>query len=169
MYLEAPRQQHYYFAHQFLAEKVSRSPALTVQELSEESGLGYLKTLWVTVGLGAKGPGDEFISADGLGLFPFSIGNESRGVIVEFPEPRGPAEAFFVAILVPADAKPGEKSRYHYITLELSPSRPSRTIMGGWTVGMHANYGAGPEPDLFAFKAAVEAHIKGNTGLVPYS
>ncbi len=150
MLLSKPRLQHYSFAHLFLREKAFRNPATTVDELSREGGSQYLKSLWLTTGLSSKDPNDEFIDPDGIECSPFLIGENHRGVIVQFPKPLGPTEVFFAAIVIPFNAERGDKCSCRYFTLELSSDRPDKTILGEWNGSMHSNCGAGP-PSVWAY------------------
>lgn len=154
-FLDKPRDQHYAFAHVYLRDKALSNPATTVHELSGENSLQYLKILWATEGLRSKAPNDEFIPADGLGCYPFTIADRSRGVIVKLPDPKGPAEAFMVAIVVPIDAEPGDYCSCRYLTLEFSPNRTNRTVLAEWTDGAHFNRGAGPQPNVRHFKNVI--------------
>lgn len=153
--LEKPRDQHYAFAHVYLRDKAFSNPATTVHELVGGNSSQYLKILWKTVGLRTKAPDDEFISAEGLECHPFWIGDQYRAVIIKFPEPLGPAEAFMVAMVIPATAEPGDQCLLRYITLEFSPNRLNRTVLAEWIDGGHVNRGDGPEPEVAAFRSAV--------------
>jgi hypothetical protein len=153
-----PRLQHYYFAHVFLREKVFSKPAATVDVLSEESGSQYLKTLWLTAGLTTKGSDDALIDSDGLECSPFLIGDKHRGVIVQFPKPLVPTEAFFVAIVIPSNARKGDKCSCRYFTLELSAS--DKTVLGEWSdEGLHLNCGPGPPSAQHYFEETVISRV----------
>lgn len=154
-YLKEPRPQHYAFAHLFLRDKAFANPVATVNELSREKGTQYLKILWSTIGHKNKGKNDNFIPPDGLACHPIRVGDRHRGVIVKMPEPLGPAEAYFIAIVIPADALPVERCLCRYYTLELSANWPSETVFCEWTAGAHMNRGSGVPPILDAFKALV--------------
>jgi len=155
-YLESPRQQHYYFAHVYLRDKALGVGATAVEEYWHPKATEHLKIAWVTLGAMHKDRNDAFIPADGVEAHPFTIGTTHKGVIIEFPEPKGPAEAFMTAIVVPADAKPGEKCRVRYFTLELSPPRPHHTTMCEWSDFGHMNLAVDdPPPNIEAFKQAV--------------
>ncbi|MBK7394417.1 MAG: hypothetical protein IPI64_14170 [Chloracidobacterium sp.] len=144
MFLSKPRLQHYLFAHRFLRDKAFGNPAATVDDLSRDGGSQYLKMLWMTTGLTSKDPEDEFIEPDDIACYPFLIGDKYRAVIVEFPEPLGPTEVFFVAIVIPIDAKRGDKCPCQYFTLELSSDGPNDTVLGEWKGSGHLNCGLGP-------------------------
>lgn len=155
-YLESPRQQHYYFAHIYLRDKALGVGATAVEEYWHPKATEHLKIAWVTLGAMHKDRNDAFIPADGVEVHPFTIGATHKGVIIKFPEPKGPAEAFMTAIVVPADAKPGEKCRVRYFTLELSPPRPHHTTMCEWSDFGHMNLVVDdPPPNIEAFKQAV--------------
>lgn len=157
---DAPRAQHYAFAHVYLRDKAFANPVITVNELSREKGNQYLKILWVTVGHRTKEPNDKLIEADGLECHPFEIGDSHHGVIVRFPEPMGPAEAYFVAIVIPNFAESGDESAARYITLERSAGRPDETTLAEWRESSHFNYGSGPPPDVGAFKEVVVSQFQ---------
>jgi uncharacterized membrane protein YhaH (DUF805 family) len=55
---DAPRRQHYDFAHVYLRDKALGSPATTVHELSGGNSLQYLEILWETAGQRSKDPED---------------------------------------------------------------------------------------------------------------
>jgi len=158
-YLKEPRIQHYTFAHFFLREKAFSNPVATVNVLSRENGTHYLTILWSTIGHKNKGENDEFIPPDGLECHPIPVGDRHRGVIVKMPKPLGPAEAYFVAIVVPTDALPAEKCLCRYYTLELSAKGPSETVFCEWTEEAHMNRGSGVPPKLDAFKALIRNDI----------
>ncbi len=82
-------------------------------------------------------------------------------MIVQFPEPKGPVEAYFVAIVIREDPESGAKDWCRYITLELSAERSNATVLAEWRDGGHFNYGSGPPADPKAFKQAVISHIEG--------
>ena len=101
MYLEDARKQHYYFVHRYLRDKVATSPALAVRDLEDEKSIQYLKAMWARIALESINFNEELIPPDGLEIHLFNIGETHRAVIVKFPEPKGPPEAFMVAIVIP--------------------------------------------------------------------
>jgi hypothetical protein len=158
---DAPRQQHYYFAHRYLVERTEQMPLYMIETLSKPTAARYLSTLWVSTGLGFKAPEDEFISAEGIECFPMQISETCSAVVVQLPPPERMAEAYFVAIVVwqePNQLEPeNPKVRHRFITLELSEdlSGSPHTILGEWDGGSHCNYGKGPTPNREAFIKAV--------------
>lgn len=154
-YLSEPRKQHYAFAHVHLRDRALKRPAVTVDELTGANSLQYLKVLWTRVGMGSKNPNDEFIPADELELHNFRIGGTHRGVIIKFPEPKGPVEAFMAAIVIPADAKPGDHCRGRYFTLELCLEHPSTTALCEWSDFGHKMLTESPPPILEDFEKAI--------------
>ena len=163
MYLEDARKQHYYFVHRYLRDKVATSPALAVRDLEDEKSIQYLKAMWARIALESINFNEELIPPDGLEIHLFNIGETHRAVIVKFPEPKGPPEAFMVAIVIPAGAKPGDECKGRYLTLELSPGRPNRTVFCEWSGSdMHLNRGAGPPPSVDEFRSLVIDDIEGS-------
>lgn len=160
MDMEKARKQHYYFVHEYLREKALRATAVAMEEFWQDNATKNMKSDWTVLGLMHKSPDDEFISADGVEVQPFVVSSELRGVVITFPEPKFPAEAFMIAFVAPADAKPGEKCKAHYITLEFSPPRPNKTVLCQWiAAGAHLNHGSGPVPVVDAFIETVREYL----------
>lgn len=155
-YREKPRQQHYYFVHRYLADKFNNVPLAAIRDYwSPVGALQELKAMWAIQAMSSKDPEDEFISHDGIEVHPFMVGDKFKVVIITFPEPKGPAEAFMAAGIVRADATSNEDCEIRFYTLELSPSRPNLTMLGSWTNGAHFNHGAGPPPTVDDFKQTI--------------
>lgn len=150
---DAPRRQHYYFAHQYLRDRAQQNPEPLVDNLRKETGTKYLKFLWVSRGFAAKREEDDFIPADGLKCFPIEIGNEYFGALVEFPTPEKMTEAYFAAIILPVRAQPSVPAEF--FTLEFSLNRSEGTILCKWVEGSHFNLGDGPPPQREAFVEAI--------------
>lgn len=152
---DAPRRQHYYFAHQYLRERAEQNPKLLVSTLREKSGTYYLGFHWGLTAIALKDQVDEDIPADGLECFPVEIDDEYYGVLVQFPEPKKMTEAYFVAILIPISE--GDSAPAEFFTLEfsLNDNRSQRTVLGEWKGGSHFNYGDGPPPEKEAFLDAI--------------
>lgn len=152
---DAPRQQHYYFVHQYLTERAGHNAKFLVDKLREDSASKYLSILWISRGQAAKADEDAFIPADGLECFPVEIDDEHYGVIIQFPKPERMTEAYFVAIIVNPE---NNDSNYHrFITLEFSKNSDGSkcTVLGEWKGGSHFNYGDGGAPQREAFLNAI--------------
>lgn len=155
-YLEKPRQQHYYFVHRYLADKFNNVPLAAIRDYwSPVGAVQELKAMWAIQAMSSKDPEDEFISDDGIEVHPFRVGDKFKVVIITFPEPKGPAEAFMAAGIVRADATSNEDCGVRFYTLELSPSRPNLTMLGSWANGAHFNHGAGPRPIVDDFRQTI--------------
>jgi len=152
---DAPRRQHYYFAHEYLRERAQQHPKLLVEKLREESGTSYLSFLWVSRGFAVKGEEDEFIPADGLECFPIEIGSEYYGALVQFPTPEKMAEAYFVAILLPASEGASASAEFFTLEFSMDDDRSKKTVLGKWGGGSHFNLGSGPPPEKGAFLNAI--------------
>jgi hypothetical protein len=148
---DAPRRQHYYFAHQYLTERARENARFFVNHLREHSGTDYLNILWVSRGQAEKADDDVFISHEGLECFPVEINDEYYGVVIQFPKPERMAKAYFVAIIVRREDD--DSNYYRFITLELSKDSDGlkQTVLGEWTKGGHRNYGDGGAPQKGAF------------------
>lgn len=88
-------------------------------------------------------------------------------VVIEMPEPRATAEAFFVGAVLfvemAEDADPPENPELRYFTLEkgmnIEESQP-RTVFCEWTAeGSHLNFGDGPPATVKDFTSAIEGHL----------
>lgn len=160
----APRQQHYYFAHVYLRERTEQNAQFLVEKLREESATKYLSFLWVSRGYDTKADEDLFIPADGLECIPVEIDDEHYGVIVQLPKPERMAEAYFVAIIVKNE---DNSDFYRYFTLEFSKNRDGTncTVLGEWNGGSHANYGNGGIPLIDNFVEALKRFFQ-NRGTV---
>jgi hypothetical protein len=159
--LSKSRLQHYSFAHLFLRDKAFGNPVTTVDLLSQENGAKYLQSLWITRGFATKDANDDFIGPDGIECSSFLAGDEYRGVIVKFPEPVGQPEAYFIAIVVPTEAKRDDKCSCRYFTLELSSAAPDATILGEWIGELHSNLGSGPPAAQGYFEKTVISRVLG--------
>lgn len=153
---EAPRVQHYRFAHVYFRERVMSAPRAMVSNLEGESGVRRLRFYWMSDALAVRPFGEEFIEADGLDCFPVWFSEQHYGVIVKLPRPERMTEAFFVAIILRDTGEDAQVS-CRYITLELSKNDDGtgRTALCEWVKGSHFNYGSGPLPEAEAFTTAV--------------
>jgi hypothetical protein len=152
---DAPRRQHYFFAHQYLRERAQQVPKLLVANLRKESGTRYLSSLWVTQGFAAKREEDDFIPADGLKCFPIEIGNEYYGALVQFPTPQKMTEAYFAAIILPVDETASPPCEFFTLEFSLNNDRSKTTVLGLRGDTTHFNLGSGPLPDKEAFLGAI--------------
>jgi hypothetical protein len=157
---DAPRRQHYHFAHVALREKAMSFPKALVDNLRGESGLRRLSFYWTSVAMAVKRAEEEFIPADGLACFAVDLSEEYYGVVVQLPPPERMAEAYFVAIIV-RDSGDDTNVRCRYITLELGRNEDGsrRTVLGEWKDGSHFSYRSGPPPGREAFIEAVRSLI----------
>ncbi|HWW75286.1 MAG TPA: serine/threonine-protein kinase [Pyrinomonadaceae bacterium] len=157
---DAPRRQHYHFAHVALREKAERFPKPLVDNLRGESGIRRLNFYWMSEAMAVKGAGEEFIPADGLACSAVDLSEGYYGVVVQLPQPERMAEAFFVAIIL-RDSGHDSNVACRYITLELGKNRDGshRTVLGEWINGSHFGYRSGPPPEREAFIEAVRGLI----------
>ncbi len=152
---DAPRRQHYHFAHQYLPERACQHPKLLVEKLREKSATSYLSFLWVSRGLAVKGEHEEFIPADGLECCPIEIGDDYYGALVRFPTPQKMAEAYFVAIVLPVANSASASCQFFTLEFSMDADRTKRTALGEWVDGSHFNLGSGPPPEKEAFLEAM--------------
>jgi hypothetical protein len=156
---DAPRRQHYYFAHQYLRERAQQHPALLIRELRKESATKYLGFLWITRGSAVVDNEGDFIPATGLRCFPIDIADSYYGALVQFPTPEKMTEAYFVAILMPTGKEDPAFCEFYTLEFTMNEDRRNGTILGKWQGGSHFNFGAGPPPDKQAFLEALEKHL----------
>ncbi|MGI8786914.1 MAG: hypothetical protein ACR2HG_04035 [Pyrinomonadaceae bacterium] len=157
---DAPRRQHYYFAHIYLRDGAFSHPKLFIDELFKDDSTQYLKIRWAINGFDSKAEEDDFIPADGLEAFPIKIGNDFYGALVQLPKPERMAEAYFVAIVLPTDAD--ASTPCNFFTLEFSryDDGSDKTVLGNWAgEGAHFNLGSGPMPEKQAFIDAIEERM----------
>lgn len=95
-----------------------------------------------------------------VGIFPCAV--------IEFPEPKEVAEAYFTALVVPVDTSgemPDDESQLkgRYFTLEkgMTFGGGSRTVLAEWNEDTHFNCGDGPPPNVAAFVAALTKLMAG--------
>jgi hypothetical protein len=140
---DAPRRQHYYFAHQYLRERAQQDPKPLLDKLRTETGLRYLGFLWVLRGLAVKPEEDEFIPPDGLECFPIEIGEKYYGALVQFPRPQRVTETYFVAILLPRSGDFAGPAEFFTLEFSLNVDRSKKTVFGRWLGGSYLNFGSG--------------------------
>jgi hypothetical protein len=157
---DAPRQQHYHFAHVALREKAMSFPKALVDNLRGESGLRRINFYWTSEAMAFKRAEEEFIPVDGLACFAVDLNESYYGVVVQLPRPERMAEAYFVAIIL-RDSGQDSKVTCRYITLELGRNKDGshRTVLGEWKNGSHFGYHSGPPPEREAFIVAVRGLI----------
>lgn len=149
-----PRRQHYAFAHIYLREKLPFAK-IFVENITKPDSK-FLNSYWVSSAMHFKPNEDEFIPPNGLCAYPFKFSPNLNGAIIQLPQPKRMAEAFFVAAVLEESEDYSEiKSRY--ITLELGANEDGsgRTVLGEWR-GSHFNYGSGPEPTVEAFLGSLQ-------------
>ena len=158
MTTENARQQHYYFVHEYLRTKCLLASAVAMDEFWDVEAPKHLQIAWAALGLLHKHPSEPFIPADGIDVRPFLV-DKYRGVIITFPTPVAPSEAFMIGFVAPNDVKINESCDSRYFTLELSPPRSNGTVLCEWTAHGHQNLGEGPVPDVETFRGVVETEI----------
>ena len=172
---DRPRDQHYAFAHYVLRDLAYKHPLGCVGYLHGPDREKMLASLWEEVGENCKagGAADGYVGGPPPTVRHAAIGRRP-GAIVVMPEPQGPTEAYFVAIVLHVDIaaiqggqEPPERPEISYYTLEkgVTLGGESRTVLCGWNAeGAHLNYGDGPPADFDAFVAAVTEHVAGRGG-----
>lgn len=159
---DAPRRQHYYFAHHYLRERAQENPRPLIDKLRSQTGARYLSFLWVSRGLAVKPEEDDFIPFDGLECFPLNIADSYRGALVQFPAPERVSEVHFVAILLPLFGDDSAPAEFFTLEFSLDEDRSKKTILGKWVGGSHLNYGTGPPPEKDAFVEAITQFLLGS-------
>ena len=170
---ERPRDQHYVFAHYVLRDLAFKHPLGCVGYLHSPDKEKMLASLWQEVGENCKASGsgdDGYVGGPPPTVRHAAIGSFPSAIVV-MPEPQGPTEAYFVAIVLHVDVaaiQRGEDApqqpQLSYYTLEkgVTLGGESRTVLCGWNAGgAHLNYGDGPPADFDAFVAAVTEHVAG--------
>jgi hypothetical protein len=153
---DASRRQHYYFAHNFLRDRVFEHPKLFVDKHREELGTKYLSFLWLIVGETSKADEDDFIPPDGLRCFPIDIGDEYYGLLVQFPTPKKMTEAYFVAIILPVDADDSMPCNFFTLEFTINNDGSEGTVVGEWNSrGSHFSLAAKSAPEKEAFVETV--------------
>lgn len=150
---DSPRQQHYYFAHRFLRDRVFEHPKLFVDKHREELGTKYLSFLWLVVGETSKADEDDFIPPDGLQCFSLDFDDEYYGLLVQFPTPEKMTEAYFVAVVLPVGAV-DDSAQCNFFTLEFTINNDGSegTVVGKWNSrGSHFSLVAKSAPEKEAF------------------
>jgi hypothetical protein len=173
--LDRPRDQHYAFAHYVLRDLAYKHPLGCVGYLHGPDKDKMLTSLWQEIGDNCKasGPAGGYVGGAPPTVRHAAIGRFPSAIVV-MPEPLGPTEAYFVAIVLHVDVtamqggqEPPEQPDLSYYTLEkgVTLGGESRTVLCGWNAdGAHLNYGDGPPADFDAFVAAVTEHVTGRGG-----
>jgi hypothetical protein len=147
-----PRPHHYRFAHEVLASLArDLGPQMLDGDPPEGFGAG-LVSLWDD--FGGRLPAGERLPSDGLDANLLTLGPH-RLLVVVLPRPAAQAEAYYTAVVQPADA-----GHCRYFTLEhaVNPfTKEPYTVLGEWADGSHLNLGSAPAPGLAAFLSAVVA------------
>jgi hypothetical protein len=144
---DGPRRHHYLFCHRELPFAAFHVGGDLVS--AARQGHLTLTALWNKVGQTL--PEDQRLRPDGLAARYHPFANHDV-ILVSFPRPQAPTEAYFAAIAVPIN---GRSSGVRYLTLEaaVSPLDGARyNMIGEWTRdGAHGNLGSGPAvyPDAF--------------------
>lgn len=151
---------HYLLAHRVLPAVFHSQPFKTMAGLGSPDSQGFLQFAL------------SLASRDGHSPFPVSDLQVHRArvhhcpaAILEMPPPREPAEAYFVAMVVPmpgsgAEAADGSVVTTRYITLERTTQLPGvaeqESVLGEWTTDGHANFGEGGPPTVENFLRQIE-------------
>lgn len=159
---DKPRSHHYAVVHRVLRDSAFMFPATLVDNLIGPKGASYLTFKWA-LHAGVQMSGDmhdlEDVSPDGIECQAIQMGKDFRGALVKFPQPVGPTEAFYAAIIIPQNAEPGDACSCRYITLEFSPWRTNGTIIGEWDHEEYINHGDGPSPTREEFLLVIESML----------
>jgi hypothetical protein len=151
---------HHFFAHLALRQLAFNEPVAIFLLLPSDMRIHAFDQLLND--LDSRIPGTErrnFTSAD-ISVFPCTI-DQRPCVIIQMPEVRNPAEAYFIGILsrlphnrlTEANGQPPD-AVLEYYTLERPnfPTVESPSAFCAWTSeGTHINFGDGPEPTREAF------------------
>lgn len=152
----APRRQHYYFAHNFLRDRAFEHPKLFVEKFREKLATKYLRFLWLTTGNLSKADEDDFIPDDGLQCFPIDIGDKYYGVLIQFPTPQKMTEAYFAAIILPIDADDSMLCNFFTLEFTINNDGSEGTVVGKWNSrGSHFSLVAKSAPEKEAFVETV--------------
>ncbi|MCG6154860.1 hypothetical protein [Rubinisphaera margarita] len=158
----------YVFAHYALRSFALSEPLQVLGMLASPQAARFLDLIIGTVTKQCGSP-PSFTSAD-ITVHPLRIGDHATS-IVELPGVQEPAEAYFVAVVLPISAIPSEESdevadgEARYFTLEktLSLGESAKdappTVFCEWNQDAHTNYGEGPAPTLKGFADTLANHL----------
>lgn len=156
---------HYIFAHQVMKHMALSDPARFLAILASEHARDFISDMFNAIceKVGAQSP--EFAASDirihgrRVGGFPCAV--------IEMPEPKETAEAFFTATVLLADGQAplpeGRPLPARYFTLEKGYSferRRERTVLCEWTTDSHLNCGDGPPATVDDFCLAIQDLLK---------
>lgn len=160
------RPHHVFFAHHIFREWVFKNPLLVFAVAVAGKGDDLVKDIWRKVGeqLLKSGTGAKALPCDDLTVEVTPIAG-CPTVLIHLPPPKGPPEAYFVAIVM--TKRPRRRwllwhspPSIRYVTLERGVSLFAEdgvhTVLCEWKQdGSHANYGRGPSPSRTSFVEAV--------------
>jgi len=158
----------YVFAHYALRSFALSEPLQVLGMLASPKANRFLDLIIETV-TKQCGNAPSFTSAD-IKVHPLRIRDHAVS-IVELPGVEHPAEAYFVALVLPISALPSDESdevtegSARYFTLEKTLSLGESdddtppTVFCEWNQDAHANYGEGPAPTLKGFADTLANHL----------
>jgi hypothetical protein len=168
--LDEPRCHHYALAHYVLRSVAFDDPLAYLGILASPDAHKFLAHLLRSVSERCKNEQPDFAAED-IAIHPVRVGQYPCAVI-ELPQPRATAEAYFTAAVLLADLQDqvpeSAQRKLRYFTLEKGfvLNGPPRTVLCEWTSeGSHVNYGDGPLPQLEAFVRAVEELLSRSRGI----
>ncbi len=157
-----PRKQHYGYVHKALPPWFFADPQKMLESLIY-NGADLLRTMWDDIGLlMLKMDGSIPTAATGLEvhLDALQVVPRISIVVISFPTPQYPLEAYFVGLI----HRPARKKLFgllgqvpafsRYLTLEygLNEQQFPTTFLCEWDKNeKHSNHGEGSEPTLGAF------------------
>jgi hypothetical protein len=150
------------FAHRVMPAIFYGDPAMFTRYLAQDKG-NFLRFYWDKLTERIEKP-EERVDPTGLsGEVRILDKNVQAGLII-MPLPEKVAEAYFVVTLYHPEFKGAPLARYY--TLELGNNfltQQDYTVFCQWTADQaHGNMGEGPEPQIDAFLATVEATLEGS-------
>jgi hypothetical protein len=166
---DAPRCDHYSFAHVVLRDAAFQNPVQIVSELASAESATRIAALWGAVEQTCK-EHKEPVTLSPDDILTHTVPIDARPcVLVEMPAAARKTEAFFVAVVLRIDLNNREAGfdiePLRYLTLEFSATNSIdevQTVIGEWhRDGTHHSLGPGPEPDIAAFVASVEKILAG--------
>lgn len=123
-----PRRQHYVFAHQYLRDIVLNYPQDAVKHLGSDAGVNFLKSQWEI--FSSQEAYESFIPANNLNCFPFPVSENCTVIIVQFPTPKCPTEAYFAGIVAFRSEAEDWSCRYFTLELMAGPQQSQQTVLG---------------------------------------
>ncbi len=161
---DAPRCDHYSFAHVVLRDAAFQNPVQIVAELASAEAPTRIALLWETVEQICDEHGEPVtLEPEDILIHTVPI-NAHPCVLIEMPAAARKTEAFFVALVLRIDLNNREAGfdidPLRYLTLEFSATNSIdevQTVIGEWNRdATHHSLGAGPEPEVAAFVASIE-------------